>query len=115
MKSFLASIIFGLIFFYFLDIALRVDNLTMEMLIHNLIRFFVGFIFIGIWVWYKHALRFKVSLYIILGFLATDALIDYVRNIDNLNFVMYIHDMFMILWGSINGFFSIRYFHLNDK
>ena len=109
MKIFSACLLLGLVVLYFIDSALSIDNLNMEMFTHNLVRFFVGFIFLGIWVWYKHKLKLKVSLYIIVAFLVSDEIYDYFRNIDNLNFDMLLHDLVIVSWGAISGFFFSKF------
>jgi len=105
----LATLIIGLILLYFLDAALRVENLNLEMLTHNLVHFFAGFVFLGIWVWYGHRLKLKVSMYIILVLLISDNIFDYIRDIDNLTFEMLIHNLFLVGWGAISGFFYTKY------
>jgi len=109
MKIFSACILLGLVVLFFIDTALSIDDLNMEMFTHNLVRFFTGFVFLGIWVWYKHKLKFKVSLYFIMAFLVSDAIYDYVRNIDNLNFDMLLHDFVIVIWGAISGFFFSKF------
>ena len=109
MKIFSVCLLLGLVVLYFIDAALSIDNLNMEMFTHNLVRFFAGFIFLGIWVWYKHKLKFKVSLYIIVAFLVSDEIYDYFRNIDNFNFDMLLHDLVIVIWGAISGFFFSKF------
>ncbi len=108
MKPLLLCIFPGLILLYFLDAALRVENLNLEMLTHNLVRFFTGFLFLGIWVWYEHKLKFKVSMYFILVFLISDDIFDYFRDIDNLSLEMILHDTFVLIWGAVTGYFFIK-------
>lgn len=113
MKKFYFVLAVGFILLFFLDNAFRVENRSLEMLIHNLVRFFAGFVFLGIWVWYEHKLRFKISMYIILSFIVADDIYDYIRDIDSLRPEVLIHDLFVILWGAMAGFFFVKY--LNDK
>lgn len=108
MKVFYAVLGVGLILLYFLDAAFHIDSLTLEMLTHNLVRFFAGFGILGIWAWHQHKLEVKMSLYIILAFLISDDIFDYFRHIDNLNFEMLIHDVVVLFWGALAGFFFMR-------
>ncbi len=113
MKKILLCLFVGLILFYFLDIAFHVKNFNVEMFVHNLLRFFVGFILIGIWVWHKQKLKFMTAVYIILALLLADSISDYMRDLNNLRFEMMIHDALVIAWGAITGYLFVR--HLNDK
>ena len=108
MRTLLPTLIIGMIFLYFLDAAFQIDNLNMEMFTHNAVRFVTGFVFLGIWVWSKHKLRFKVAMYFILALLVSDDIVDYIRDINNLNLEMFIHDTFVLLWGAVIGFFHMR-------
>jgi hypothetical protein len=115
MKKLLVTLIIGLVLLYFLDTAFHIKNLNLEMLTHNLVRFFSGFVFLGIWVWYKHQMKLKISLYIILGFLISDVIFDFIREINNLSFEMLIHDLFIVVWGAISGFFFIKHLHSKNN
>lgn len=115
MKTFLSSLFIGLILLYFLDISLRVGSLNLEMFIHNLVRFFTGFVFLGIWVWKKHKLKFKIAMYIILVFLISDDIFDYVRGINNLRLEILIHDFYVVVWGAVSGYFFSKYLHWKNK
>ena len=118
MKIFSVCLFLGLIALNFIDVALRVENLNLEMFTHNLVRFFVGFLFLGIWVWYKQKLKFKVSLYLVLVILVSDDIYDYIRDINNLSFEMLIHDLYILIWGALSGFFFVKYLYrktLNDQ
>ncbi|MCK4843259.1 MAG: hypothetical protein KAT04_15465 [Methylococcales bacterium] len=108
MKIFSACLLTGLVILYFIDSALSIENLNMEMFTHNLVRFFAGFVFLGIGGWYKHKLKFKISLYLIVIFLVSDDIFDYIRNIDNLSFDMLLHDLFIVIWGALSGFFFLK-------
>lgn len=108
MRIFSTCLLTGLLILYFIDAALSIDNLSIEMLTHNLVRFFSGFVFLGIWNWYRHRLKLKVSLYLILIFLVSDDIYDYIRNIDTLNFEMLLHDLFIVIWGAVSGYFFIK-------
>ncbi|MGR9114690.1 MAG: hypothetical protein ACU85E_02910 [Gammaproteobacteria bacterium] len=108
MKTLLPTVIIGLVVQYFMDAAFHISNLNMEMFIHNTVRFVAGFVFLGIWVWYKHRIRLKVALYFVLALLVSDDIMDYLRNINNLRLEMVIHDSFLVIWGALIGFFYMR-------
>lgn len=108
MKTILPVVIIGLIVLYFLDAAFQIDNLNLEMLVHNTVRFVSGFVILGIWVWYKHRLKLKVALYFLLALLISDDIMDYVRDINSLGLEMVIHDSVMVIWGAIIGFLYMR-------
>ena len=108
MKSVYAVLFIGLIVFYFVDIAFHVDSFSMEMITHNLVRFFAGFGILGIWAWYEQKIEIKIALYIILVFLVSDDIFDYIRDINNFSFEMIIHDLLMLIWGAVAGFLFMR-------
>ena len=108
MKIVVPIFILGLIMLYFLDSALKVENLNLEMFTHSLVRFFSGFAILGIWVFYKNKLKLKIALYFVLALLISDDIMDYLRHIDNLSFEMVFHDTFLLVWGAVTGFFYIK-------
>ncbi len=113
MRIFSTCLLLGLVILYFLGAAFKIDNLNMEMFLHNLGRFFSGFVFLGIWNWYKHRLKIKVALYLILAFIVSDYIFDYMRNLDNLTFEMLFQDSYIVIWGAISGFFFEKLFKKN--
>ena len=108
MKTLLPTVIIGLIVLYFMDAAFHIENWNMEMFVHNTVRFVSGFVVLGIWVWYKHRLKLKAALYFVLALLVSDEIMDYFRDIDNLRLELVIHDTFVVIWGSVIGFFYMR-------
>ncbi|MGR9045063.1 MAG: hypothetical protein ACU83N_07195 [Gammaproteobacteria bacterium] len=108
MKTLLPTVIIGLIVLYFMDVAFHIDDWTMEMFVHNTVRWVAGFVFLGIWVWYKQRLKLKAALYLVLALLVSDDIMDYVRHINSLGLEMIIHDAFMVAWGAMIGFFYMR-------
>ncbi|SHE19333.1 hypothetical protein [methanotrophic endosymbiont of Bathymodiolus puteoserpentis (Logatchev)] len=110
MKLFYAVIAVGLILFYFIDIAFHIDSFSLEMLTHKLVRFFVGFGILGIWGWYEQKIEIKIALYIVLVLLVSDDIFDYFRNVDSLSLEMIIHDVLIITWGAVAGFFFMRHY-----
>ena len=105
--------IVGLILLYFVDAAFKLPLLNAEMLIHSAIRFFTGFILIGIGVFYAHKIRFKSAVYLILALLLADDIMDYVRKVNNFNFEVMLHGVYMLLWGSLTGYVVMK--QLKDK
>ncbi len=108
MKLFYAVLGMGVIVFYFVDSAFHIDTFSLEMLTHKLVRFFIGFAILSIWGWYEEKISIKIALYIILAFLVSDDIFDYIRDIDSLSFEMIIHDLLMLAWGAVAGFFFMR-------
>ncbi len=108
MKSFYAALFIGFIIFYFLDSAFHIDSFSLEMITHNLVRFFAGFGILGIWGWYEQRIEIKIALYILLVFLVSDDIFDYIRQVNSLSFEMIIHDLLMLIWGAIAGFLFMR-------
>ena len=113
MKLMSLVMIVGLILLYFVDAAFKLPLLNAEMLIHSAIRFFTGFILIGIGVFYAHKIRFKSAVYLILALLLADDIMDYVRKVNNFNFEVMLHGVYMLLWGSLTGYVVMK--QLKDK
>ncbi len=109
MKILLISLMIGLIPFYFLNIAFHINIYDIEMFLHILIRFFAGFLILGIWVWYWNKLKVKYAIVIIIILFLTDIVFDYFRNVNNFNFEMLIYDFYTMIWGSISGFVFIKF------
>ena len=103
----------GLILLYFVDAAFKLRLLNAEMLIHSAIRFFTGFILIGIGVFYAHKIRFKSAVYLILALVLADDIMDYVRKVNSFNFEVMLHGVYMLLWGSLTGYVFMK--QLKDK
>lgn len=108
MKSFYAVLFIGLIVFYLVDTAFHIDSSNLEMITHNLVRFFAGFAILGLWAWYEQRIKIRIALYILLVFLVSDDIFDYYRHINNFSFEMIIHDVLMLGWGALAGFFFMR-------
>jgi hypothetical protein len=108
MKSALLALIIGSVLLYFVDNALKINNFELEMFIHNIIRFGLGFVFLGILVWYKRQLKFKVALICIVTLSLLDVMFDYIRDVGDFSFEMMIHGVFLVIWGSVTGFLFMR-------
>lgn len=111
MKLLIGLIFFvGLIISYLLAVAFRLDMLTGEMLVHVALRFFTGFVILGIGVFYEHLFRLKHSLWFILVLFLADDCYDYYRNIDSFTPEVLIVSLFMLLWGALLGYVTMRAF-----
>lgn len=108
MKAISIVIIAGLILLYFLDTALKISLLNQEMLIHSALRFFTGFILIGIGVFYAHKIKFKTSFGLVLALVLADDIYDYFRNINSFSPEVMIHGFFFLVWGSVMGYLFMK-------
>jgi hypothetical protein len=110
MKLVSIAIIVGLILLYFVNAALKIDIFNWEMLIHSGIRFFTGFIILGIGYFYEHKIKLKISLFCVLGLVMADDIMDYYRHVNSFSAEFMVHGVYMLLWGSLVGYLSIKYF-----
>lgn len=102
------AITIGLILLYFVNAALKIDVFTWEMLIHSGIRFFTGFIILGISYFYAHKLKLKLSVFLVLALVLADDVLDYFRQVNNFSAEMMLHGVFMLAWGSLIGYLVMR-------
>ncbi len=110
MKMLVVSFTVGIIALYFLNIALlRTVILDTEWTIHAAIRFFAGFILLGISYFYAHALKLKNALYLIACIVAVDYVYDYYTQKYFFRFEIILHGIFMIIWGAFLGYFTAQY------
>jgi len=98
----------GLIQLYFLDAAFKIQIMNWEMLTHSALRFFTGFVLIGIGVFYAHKIRLKSAVYLILALVLADDLMDYFRKVDSFSFEDTLHGIYMLLWGSLMGYVFMK-------
>jgi len=98
----------GLIILYFLDAAFRLEMLSMEMLGHIGLRFLIGFLILGIGVFYEHAIRFKSSVLIILALVLGDDIFDYYRHVNSFTPEVMLLGIYMLLWGALTGYVTAR-------
>ena len=113
MKLVSLVMIAGLILLYFMDAAFKLQIMNWEMLIHSAMRFFSGFILIGIGVFYAHKIKLKSAVYLILALVLADDIMDYFRNVNSFSFEVMLHSIYMLLWGSLMGYVFMR--ELKDK
>jgi len=102
------AITIGLILLYFVNAALKIDIFTWEMLMHSGIRFFTGFIILGISYFYAHKLRLKISVFLVLALVLADDVLDYFRHVNNFSAEMMLHGIYMLVWGSLIGYLVMR-------
>ena len=108
MKLVSLVMIAGLILLYFVDAAFKIQIMNWEMLIHSAIRFFTGFVLIGIGVFYAHKIKLKSAVYLILALVLIDDIMDYFRKVESFSFEITLHSIYMLLWGSIMGYVIMR-------
>ncbi|MEY3288512.1 MAG: hypothetical protein RLZZ419_754 [Pseudomonadota bacterium] len=108
MKLISMVIIAGLILLYFMDAAFKIHIMNAEMLIHSGLRFFTGFILVGIGVFYAHKLTLKSAVYLIFALVLGDDIVDYVRSVEDFRFEITIHGIYMLLWGSLTGYVLMK-------
>ncbi|MGJ0485323.1 MAG: hypothetical protein ACR65R_12480 [Methylomicrobium sp.] len=113
MKLISLILFLGLIALYFLDAAFRLEMLTLEMLGHIALRFFTGFLILGIGVFYEHVIRFKISVLIILVLLLGDDIFDYYRNVKSFTPEIILLSIYMLLWGALMGYVTARHIKKN--
>jgi len=73
------------------------------------IRFLAGFLILGVSYFYARALTFKTALVITACIIAADYLYDYNMQEYNVNFEIILHGIFMIIWGAILGYLTVKY------
>lgn len=108
MKILAVIMVIGLIPIYLMGAAFKIDVLSMELLTHSAIRFFTGFVIIGIVFFYEHKIKFKSLVFLVLGMFLADDIADYFRNVDSFNFEIFLYSMYVLLWGSLVGYVSMR-------
>ena len=109
MKWVTTVLIAGLIVLYFMDAAFKIEILNLEIFIHSTLRFFTGFVLIGIGVFYAHKIRLKNAIYFVLLLVLTDDLMDYFRHVKNFSLEFTLHGMYMLVWGSLLGYVVMKY------
>jgi hypothetical protein len=108
MKAVGVVIVVGFILLYFVNAAFKVSIWQTELLIHSAIRFWAGFVAIGIWVFYKYRVRFSTVLYVVLALVLADDIWDYFRDINSFKPEAMLHSSYMLLWGALTGYVAAR-------
>lgn len=104
----------GLTLLYFIDVAFRLNLFHAELLVHSLIRFFIGFILLGVSVFYAHWLRFKMAGYIALALVLGDDVWDYFRDVNSFRFEIMLHSLYLLCWGALSGYTAARTYRQNN-
>jgi len=108
MKLVSSVIIAGIVLLYFVDSAFKLNTFDPEMLIHSGLRFFTGFLVLGIGVFYAHKIKLKFALCLVLALSLGDDIWDYTRNINSFSFEVMLHSIYMLLWGSLAGYVLMK-------
>ena len=103
----------GLILFYFVVHAFKVEFFTLEMLTHNMYHFLSGMISLGILVHWNPKKKFKIYALLIIGILIFDEINDFTRGVSINSFLIVFYNLYLILWGALTGFTIVR--HLKEK
>lgn len=109
MKLVSIVIIAGLILLYFIDVAFKLNPFNVEMLIHSGLRFLIGFLVLGIGVFYTNTIRLNFALTLIIALTLADDIWDYTRNVDSFNFEVMLHSIYMLVWGSLTGYVLMKH------
>ena len=109
MKLVSLVMIAGLVLLYFVDAAFKIQIMNWEMLIHSALRFFTGFILIGVGVFYAHKIRLRSAVYLVLLLVLTDDIMDYTRKINSFSAEITLHGVYMLIWGSLMGYAYMKY------
>ncbi|MGZ4981532.1 MAG: hypothetical protein ACXV8P_11890 [Methylobacter sp.] len=108
MKLISTVIIAGLILLYFIDSAFKLNPFNAEMLIHSGLRFFTGFLVLGIGVFYAHKIKLIIALCLVLALTLADDIWDYTRHVNSFSFEVFLHGMYMLAWGSLTGYVLVK-------
>ncbi len=108
MKLVSIVIIAGFILLYFIDSAFKLNPFNAEMLIHSGLRFLVGFLVLGIGVFYAHKISLEFAIALVLALVLADDIWDYTRNVNSFSFEVMLHSIYMTLWGSLTGYVLMK-------
>ncbi len=108
MKLVYIAVIAGLVLLYFVNAALKISIFNWEMLVHSGIRFFTGFAILGIGYFYEQKFGFKLAIYLVLALVLADDVMDYFRNVPSFTAEFMLHNIFMLLWGSVLGYLFMK-------
>ncbi|MDD2759351.1 MAG: hypothetical protein PHH11_03535 [Methylomonas sp.] len=107
MKILSFSFILGLVFLYFMNMAmLKTAILNTEWSIHAGTRFLLGFFVMGVSYFYAKSLSFKNALKLILVIVILDYFYDYYIEAYHLNFQIILHGIYMLVWGALMGYLT---------
>jgi len=108
MKLVSAVVIIGIILLYFVDSAFKFNTFEPEMLIHSAIRFFAGFLILGIGVFYAHKIKLRYALSLVFILALADDVWDYIRDVNSFSFEVTLHGLYMLSWGALTGYVLMK-------
>jgi len=108
MRLISAVVIVGIILLYFVDSAFKFNTFEPEMLIHSAIRFFAGFLVLGIGVFYAHKIKLRYALVLVFVLALGDHIWDYSRDINSFSFEFALHGLYMLSWGALTGYVLMK-------
>jgi hypothetical protein len=108
MKLVSIVVIAGLILLYFVDSAFKLSPFNAEMMTHSGLRFFTGFLVLGIGVFYAHKIGLKIAVCLVLALSLADDVWDYTRNVNSFSFEVFLHSLYMLAWGSLTGYVLMK-------
>jgi len=108
MKLVSIAVITGIVLLYFVDSAFKLNTFDPEMMIHSGLRFFTGFLVLGIGVFYAHKIKLKFALCLVLALSLADDVWDYTRHVNSFSFEVLLHSVYMLLWGAVTGYVFMK-------
>jgi hypothetical protein len=108
MKLVSIVLIAGIVLLYFIDSAFKLRTFDSEMMIHSGLRFFIGFLILGIGTFYAHKIKLKFAVCLVLALALGDDIWDYTRNVNSFNFEVFLHSLYMMAWGSLAGYVLMK-------
>ncbi|MGZ5025951.1 MAG: hypothetical protein ACXWE9_02155 [Methylobacter sp.] len=108
MKLVSMVLIAGIVLLYFVDSAFKLNTFAPEMMIHSGLRFFIGFLILGIGVFYAHKIRLKFAICLVFALALGDDIWDYTRHVNSFSFEVFLHSLYMMVWGSLTGYVLMK-------
>lgn len=104
MKIFWFVFVTGLILFYLLVKAFKINVFSLEMFTHALYHFFIGFGSMTYFYFHRTVRLIKILLVFLFIFLALDQVYDYSRGVGHMNIKYLLFNFYLVFWGGLNGF-----------
>lgn len=108
MKLLMFVLITGSILLYFLNIAL-LKTPDINWLTHGGLRFFAGFLVLGISSFYAKAITFKIAIIITLVIDLANYYYAYSTGAYRLQFEIVLHGVYMMTWGALVGYLTAKW------
>ncbi|TRW95139.1 hypothetical protein [Candidatus Methylobacter oryzae] len=108
MRLISAVVIVGIVLLYFVDSAFKFNTFEPEMLIHSGLRFFIGFLILGVGVFYAHKIKLRYALALVFILALADDIWDYTRDVNSFSFEFALHGLYMLSWGALTGYVLMR-------